>query len=87
MIETKLYRLIIIKIKNKIKTRHEHLWLEIPIFLKFLKTWGETVVVKVAKKRVPKIQKKEGTCLFVGNADRKDGEYYRMHEPIKTMLI
>jgi hypothetical protein len=79
MTMTKLDWLKLITINKVNKTRVEHYGLPLPIFTKYLHTWGEVGIIKTGKDG--KIGDQGVTSLFVGYASNHKGNCYRMSNP------
>ena len=74
----KLDGLTIIDIDGKKATRYEHWGNEIPKFVKHLRVWGESGVVKTKTVSTPKLADRGVVCMFVGYATKHAGDCYRM---------
>jgi hypothetical protein len=83
---TALDGLIVIDIGGKSATRYEHWNIELPKWVKHLKTWGESGTVKVKTKTTPKLADRGIQCMFVGHSKNHDGDCYDMWYP-KTNSI
>jgi hypothetical protein len=78
---TDLDSLVVTTVGTNKTTRHEHFYGTNPKWMKFLRTWGEAVTVKVKTKTTPKLDDRGVHCMFIGYADDHDGDVYRMWNP------
>ncbi len=77
---TALNNLIAVTINGETKTRYEHAGLQIPLFVKHLRTFGEAGIVKNMKVR--KVGDRGITMMFVGYTEEHTENCYRMYNPV-----
>jgi hypothetical protein len=77
---TALDNLIAVTINGETKTRYEHAGLQIPLFVKHLRTFGKAGIVKNMKDG--KVGGRGITMMFVGYAEEHTGKCYRMYNPV-----
>ena len=66
---TKLDGLVVTTINSVTQTWYEQFGMDIPKFIKYLRTWGEAGVVKTKSKTSTKLLTKGTTCMIVGYSD------------------
>ena len=66
MCGTKLDWLVLIKIEGVEKTRIDYWGINLPIFSKELRTWGEAGVVKTTTDTTSKLYDRGVTCMMFG---------------------
>jgi len=81
---TALDNLIPVTFNGVTKTRYEHAGFEIPKFVKYLRTFGEAGIVKNGKDG--KVGDRGITMVFVGYADERAGNCYRMYNPVTSRV-
>ena len=81
---TTLDNLITVTVKGVTKTRYEHAELEIPGFVKCLRTFGEAGTVKNMKDG--KVSDRGITMMFVGYAKGHSGNCYRMYNLVTLQI-
>ncbi len=70
--------------KGETKTCYEHAGLEIPKFIKYLRTCGEAGIVK--DKQDGKVGLQRNNYDFVGYADGHAGNRFRMYNPVTAQV-
>jgi hypothetical protein len=81
---TALDNLIAVTINRETKTRYEHAGLQIPLFVKHLRTFGEAGIVKNMKDG--KVGDRGITMMFVGYTEEHTGDCYRMYNPFMLQI-
>jgi hypothetical protein len=81
---TALDNLIAVTINGEIKTRYEHAGLQIPLFVKHLRIFGEAGIVKYMKDG--KVGDRGITMMCVGYAEEHTGNCYRMYNPVTPQI-
>jgi len=81
---TALDNLIPVTFIGETKTRYEHAGYEIPKFVKYLRTFGEAVIVKNGKDG--EVGDRGITMVFVGYAVGHAGNCYRMYNPVTSRV-
>jgi hypothetical protein len=84
MAVTALDNLIPVMWNGKTLTWYEHAGLEIPKFVKYLRTFGEAGIVK--DKKDGKVGNRGITMMFVGYANSHAGNWYRMYNPVTSQV-
>ena len=70
--------MIVIQSNGNTATRFEHWNGELPKWTKNLRTWGESVVVKLKTKFTPKLANCGEICMFWGYAEIHNDGFYQM---------
>ncbi len=81
---TALDNLIAVTINGETTTRYEHAGLQIPLFVKHLRTFGEAGIMKNMKDR--KVGDRGITMMLVGYAEEHTGNCYRMYNPVTLQI-
>ena len=79
---TLLDGLVITIVEGSSRTHLEHWGGYLPMWVGYLRTWGEAGVVKLKTKTTAKLVQNRVTCMFVGYAMSHEGNVYRMWDPI-----
>jgi hypothetical protein len=70
--------LVLVEIDGVLKTRFEHWEGTLPRFLRYLRKWGESGVLKLRTSTTPKIYDRGKVCMFVGYSPNHAGDTFRM---------
>jgi hypothetical protein len=81
---TALDNLIAVTINGETKTRYAHAGLQIPLFVKHPRTFGEAGIVKNMKDG--KVGDRGIAMMFVGYAEEHTGNYYKMYNPVTLQI-
>ncbi len=81
---TALDNLIPVTWKGETKTRYEHAGHDIPKFVKHLRTFGKSAIVKNTKDG--KVGDRGITMMFVGYSIAHAGNCYRMYNPVTSQV-
>ena len=79
---TKLDGLVASEINVVLQPRHVYFGMKVPTFVKHMRMWGETGVVKIRISTSLKLKYKGVTCLFAAHAECNDGDCCRIWDPI-----
>jgi hypothetical protein len=81
---TALDNLVSVTWKGQTKTRYEHTGHDIPKFVKHLRTFGKSGIVKNMKDA--KVGDRRITMMFVGYSSAHAGNCYRMYNPVTSQV-